>query len=65
MGQHPISMSLFSKRIPNQILYIRELPIPVHTKFIERNKTLIKDLLNILIAEHICKKKANLKNDLI
>jgi hypothetical protein len=34
-------------------LYIRELPIKVHTKFIELNQSLIKELLNILISEHI------------
>lgn len=38
---------------PNPNLYIRELPIKVHTKFIERNQSIIKDLLNILISEHI------------
>lgn len=34
-------------------LYIRELPIKVHTKFIEQNKSIIRDLLNVLISEHI------------
>lgn len=36
---------------PNQ--YIRELPIRVHTKFIERNKGIIRELLDILVTEHI------------
>lgn len=31
-------------------LYIRELPIQVDTKFIERNKGIIKELLDIIIA---------------
>lgn len=34
-------------------LYIRELPIPVHTKFIEKNKAVIYDLLDILLAENL------------
>lgn len=40
---------------PNQ--YIRELPINVHTKFIERNQPIIRDLLDVLISEHIQKDK--------
>lgn len=38
---------------PRPNLYIRELPIQVHTKFIERNKGVIKELLNIIIADYI------------
>lgn len=38
---------------PKPNLYIRELPIKVHTKFIEYNQTIIKELLNLLISEHI------------
>ena len=38
---------------PKPNLYIRELPIKVHTKFIENNKGIIKDILNLLIPEHI------------
>lgn len=48
----------YFKANPKPNLYVRELPIPVHTKFIERNKTLIKDLLNILIAEYICREES-------
>ncbi len=39
--------------VPQPHLYIRELPIQVHTKFIENNKGIIKELLDIIIAEHI------------
>jgi hypothetical protein len=52
--------------IPN--LYIRELPVNVHTKFVERNQTLIKELLDALISESINKaekqfeKRFNLKH---
>lgn len=43
----------YFKQNPKPNLYIRELPIKVHTKFIERNQSVIKELLNILISEHI------------
>ena len=43
----------YFKQNPKPNLYIRELPIKVHTKFVERNKSVIKDLLDILILEHI------------
>ena len=35
-------------------LYIRELPIEVHTKFIERNKGVLRELLDIVIVEYVC-----------
>jgi hypothetical protein len=35
-------------------LYIRELPIEVHTKFIECNKGVLRELLDIVIVEHVC-----------
>jgi hypothetical protein len=37
---------------PKPNLYIRQLPVPVHTKFIEDNKGILKELLDILIGEH-------------
>lgn len=43
----------FFKQNPKPNLYIRELPIKVHTKFIEYNQSIIKELLNIIISEHI------------
>ncbi len=43
----------YFKANPKPNLYIRELPIQVHTKFIENNKALIKDLLNIIICDNI------------
>lgn len=42
---------------PRPGLYIRELPIDVHTKFIEENKGIIKDLLDFLIDEDINKEE--------
>lgn len=52
---------------PRSNLYIRELPIEVHTKFIERNKAIIRELLDIVIAPYVCveekdfEKRFNLK----
>ncbi len=43
----------YFKMNPKPNLYIRELPIKVHTKFIENNKGIIKELLEIIISEHI------------
>lgn len=43
----------YFKQNPKPNLYIRELPIRVHTKFLERNQSIIKELLDILISEHI------------
>jgi hypothetical protein len=43
--------------VPN--LYIRELPIQVHTKFIENNKGIIKELLDILIADFLKTNETN------
>ena len=43
----------FFKDNPQPQLYIRELPIQVHTKFIESNKGVIQEILEIIIAKHI------------
>lgn len=43
----------YFKNSPKPHLYIRELPIQVHTKFIENNKGIIRELLDIVIAEKI------------
>jgi hypothetical protein len=43
----------YFKQNPKPNKYIRELPIKVHTKFIERNQSVIRELLNVLISEHI------------
>ena len=37
---------------PNKF-YIRELPIDVHTKFIEENKPILKSLPHVLIPDRI------------
>ena len=38
---------------PRPNLYLRQLPIPIHTKFIEENSALLQSLLNFLIPDHI------------
>ncbi len=38
---------------PRPNLYIRQLPVQIHTKFIEENSVLLQSLLNFLIPEHI------------
>ena len=59
----------YFKSNPKPNLYIRELPIKIHTKFIENNKSIIKELLEVIISEHInsnetnFEKRFNLKYD--
>lgn len=48
-----LKVCTYFKHNPMPHLYIRELPIQVHTKFIERNKGIVKELLNIIIADYI------------
>jgi hypothetical protein len=43
----------FFKICPNPNLYIRELPVNVHTKFIESNQSIITELLDVIIQNHI------------
>ena len=43
----------YFKSNPHPDLFIRELPIQVHTKFIENNKTIIRELLDVIIGDHI------------
>ena len=48
-----IKVCKYFKKTPQPHLYIRELPIQIHTKFIENNKGIIRELLDIIIAEYI------------
>lgn len=43
----------YFKNNPKPHLYIRELPINVHTKFIEQNDSIIKELLDVIIPEYV------------
>ncbi|MCP4152039.1 MAG: hypothetical protein GY757_30135 [bacterium] len=38
---------------PRPGLYIRELPIKVHTKFVEQHKAILRELLEYIIPEHV------------
>lgn len=59
----------YFKENPKPQLYIRELPIRVDTKFVERNKGILKELLDIIIVgqinenENSFEKRFNLKYD--
>lgn len=48
-----LKVCIFFKQSPIPNLYVRELPINVHTKFVERNQAIIKELLDILISEYV------------
>ena len=48
-----LKVCAYFKRTPQPNLYIRELPIKVHTKFVEANKGVIRELLDILIADYV------------
>ncbi len=49
----------YFKSNPKPDLYIRELPIKVHTKFIELNKSLLRELLDIILAQSLCTDEHN------
>lgn len=53
-----LTVCRYFKNNPQPNLYIRELPVRVHTKFIETQKDIIEKLLNIIIAPYVnCKEK--------
>lgn len=43
-----LKVCVYFKNTPNPQLYIRELPINVHTKFIEKNQSIIRNLLDVI-----------------
>ena len=49
----------YFKDYPAPNLYVRELPIQVHTKFIENNKGIIRELLDVLIKDHVKQEESN------
>lgn len=51
--QNILQVCQYFKQNPKPNFYIRELPVKVHTKFIERNKSIIRELLDVLIYEYI------------
>lgn len=48
-----IKVCNYFKNYPKPNLYIRELPANVHTKFIESNQSIIAELLDVIIQNHI------------
>jgi len=54
-----IKVCQYFKAHPKPGLYIRELPIRVHTKFIEENKPVIQDLLNVILADTLIADEKN------
>ena len=52
----------FFKQNPKPNFYIRELPVKVHTKFVERNKSIIRELLDVLISEHVKSEEKEFEN---
>ncbi len=52
-----LKVCLYFKHNPTPNLYVRELPIKVHTKFIENNQGVIKELLDIVISDYTQKDK--------
>ncbi len=43
----------YFKNTPKPNLYVRELPVSVHTKFIENNQSIIRDLLEVIIGQFV------------
>jgi hypothetical protein len=54
-----LKVCLYFMDNPEPEYYIRELPIEVHTKFIEDNKIILRSLLDFLIGDHINKDENN------
>lgn len=48
-----IKVCNYFRNYPKPNLYIRELPANVHTKFIESNQSIIAELLDVIIQNHI------------
>lgn len=51
--QDLLKVLVYFNENPQPHLYIRELPIEVHTKFIERHKGILRELLDLIIADYV------------
>lgn len=60
--QNILQVCQYFKQNPKPNLYIRELPVKVHTKFVERNKSIIRELLDVLISEHVKSEEKEFEN---
>lgn len=55
-----LRVCIYFKQKPLPDMYIRELPIEVHTKFIENNIPILKSLLDYLLPENaVCKNESS------
>lgn len=54
-----IKVVQYFKNNQKPYLYVRELPIKVHTKFIEQNKPILKNLLDIILSENFDSSTSN------
>lgn len=52
----------YFKTNPHSNLYIRELPVAVHTKFIENNKGILRKLLDVILEGHINSQSENFED---
>jgi hypothetical protein len=43
----------YFRQNPRPGLYIRELPVPVHTKFVEQHQAILRELLDTIITDYI------------
>lgn len=60
--QNILKVCQYFKQNPKPNFYIRELPVKVHTKFVERNKSIIRELLDVLISEHVKSEEKEFEN---
>jgi hypothetical protein len=60
--QNILQVCQYFKQNPKPNFYIRELPVKVHTKFVERNKSIIRELLDVLISEHVKSEEKEFEN---
>lgn len=60
--QNILQVCQYFKQNPKPNFYIRELPVKVHTKFVEKNKSIIRELLDVLISEHVKSEEKEFEN---
>lgn len=48
-----LKVCVYFKANPYPKRFVRELPIKVHTKFIEQNRSILRELLNVIISESV------------
>lgn len=60
--QNILQVCQYFKQNPKPNFYIRELPVKVHTKFVERNKSILRELLDVLISEHVKSEEKEFEN---